>query len=110
MSYPKEELKRLLELHDSRFLAIPRREIKRILGYQNGRKLRLIIHELRTEGLPVMFSTDNPMGYWLPGNRAELDEGLRKWVSYLKELGKDYRMTRLAGERWLLPATQRNLL
>jgi len=106
----KRNLKKLLENHDSRSKAITRREIKNILGYHNDRQLRFMIHELRSEGLPVMFSTDSPHGYWLPSTWAELDEGVRRWRSYIIELAKDLSNTKKAGALWLKPAIQKQLL
>jgi len=64
----KPRLKGMLQSHQGRARAITRREIKNTLGYQNDRKLRLIIAELRSEGLPILFSTQKPAGYFVPAN------------------------------------------
>ena len=83
----KDRLKHILECHQGRHSAITRRELRRILelDIREDRKLRLMIGELRSEGLPVMFATSSPAGYYMPETLAELREGMDKLRSYVIE-------------------------
>lgn len=86
----KENLRRLLLLHDSSDKAITRREIKRILNYHNDRQLRLLIHDLRHDpvnGLPVLFNTGSPAGYYVPSTRADLEKRTT-WLPHKDFSGK----------------------
>ncbi len=82
----KPRLKAILQHHEGRAKAITRREIKNLLGYQNDRQLRLIIAELRADGLPVLFATNRPAGYYVPVTWAELKTGLDSFRSYIVDL------------------------
>ena len=105
----KQNLHRLLLLHDSRANPITRREIRQILEFPDDRQLRKYVHELRQDGLPIFFATETPAGYYLPANQTEFEEGMRKWWKYLYNLGQDYKTAKQVGTRWLLPATQRRM-
>ena len=103
----KDQLKQILSHHHGRASAITRRELRRLLelDIKEDRALRLTIAELRREGLPIMFSTSHPAGYYLPETLDELREGMDKLRSYVinecivlrnyKVLGSQY----LAGEK-----------
>jgi len=81
----KDQVKLILERHQGRSSAITRRELRRLLelDIKEDRTLRLTIAELRREGFPIMFSTSNPAGYYLPETLAELRDGMDKLRSYV---------------------------
>lgn len=81
----KSQIKTILEHHRGRRQSITRRELRRILELDDmqDRKLRLIVAELRHEGLPILFATSKPAGYYLPESLAELNEGMDKMRSYI---------------------------
>ncbi len=106
----KPRLKGMLSSHQGRARAITRREIKNTLGYQNDRKLRLIIAELRSEGLPVLFATNKPAGYYVPATFDELRSGLDSFRSYIIDLCVQRARIKKAGELSLYSSKQGALL
>ena len=106
----KPRLKSFLQSHQGRARAITRREIKNTLGYQNDRKLRLIIAELRQEGLPVLFATNKPAGYYVPATWKELHAGLDSFKSYIIDLCIQRAKIKKAGELSLYSSKQGLLL
>ena len=106
----KPRLKAFLQSHQGRSRAITRREIKNTLGYQNDRKLRLIIAELRAEGLPVLFATNKPAGYYVPATWQELHAGLDSFRSYIIDLCVQRARVKKAGELSLYSTKQGVLL
>jgi len=106
----KPRLKGILSNRQGRARAITRREIKNMLGYQNDRKLRLIIAELRSEGLPVLFSTSKPAGYYVPATWDELRAGLDSFRSYIVDLCVQRARIKKAGELSLYSSKQGVLL
>lgn len=106
----KPRLKNILSSHQGRARAITRREIKNTLGYQNDRKLRLIIAELRSEGLPVLFATNKPAGYYVPATWDELRAGLDSFKSYIIDLCVQRARIKKAGELSLYSGKQGTLL
>ncbi len=106
----KPRLKGILSSHQGRARAITRREIKNILGYQDDRKLRLIIAEIRAEGLPVLFATNKPAGYYVPATWDELRAGLDSFRSYIIDLCVQRARIKKAGELSLYSGKQGALL
>jgi len=106
----KPRLKNILSSHQGRARAITRREIKNTLGYQNDRKLRLIIAELRQEGLPILFATQKPAGYYVPTTWQELHTGLDSFRSYIIDLCVQRAKIKKAGELSLYSSKQGKLL
>ena len=106
----KPRLKNILSNRQGRARAITRREIKNTLGYQNDRKLRLIIAELRAEGLPVLFATNKPAGYYVPATWDELHAGLDSFRSYIIDLCVQRAKIKKAGELSLYSSKQGILL
>lgn len=106
----KPQLKAILQSRQGRGRAITRREIKDQLGYKNDRKLRLIIAELRQEGLPVLFATNKPAGYYVPKTFNELKEGLDSFKSYIIDLCIQRAKIKKAGELSILSGKQGVLL
>ncbi len=102
----KPRLKGILSNRQGRARAITRREIKNMLGYQNDRKLRLIIAELRQEGLPVLFATNKPAGYYVPATWDELRAGLDSFRSYIVDLCVQRARIKKAGELSLYSGKQ----
>ena len=102
----KPRLKGILSNRQGRARAITRREIKNTLGYQNDRKLRLIIAELRSEGLPVLFATNKPAGYYVPATWDELRTGLDSFKSYIIDLCVQRAKIKKAGELSLYSGKQ----
>ena len=106
----KPRLKGILQSHQGRASAITRRELRNTLGYQNDRKLRLIIAELRSEGQPVLFATQKPAGYYVPATWEELRDGLDSFRSYIRDLCIQRAKIKKAGERSLYSSKQGLLL
>ncbi len=106
----KPRLKGILSNRQGRARAITRREIKNMLGYQNDRKLRLIIAELRSEGVPILFATNKPAGYYVPATWDELRSGLDSFRSYIIDLCVQRARIKKAGELSLYSGKQGALL
>ena len=106
----KPRLKGILSNRQGRARAITRRELRNTLGYKNDRKLRLIIAELRAEGLPVLFATQKPAGYYVPATWDELRAGLDSFRSYIIDLCVQRARIKKAGERSLYSSKQGMLL
>ena len=106
----KPRLKGILSNRQGRARAITRREIKNTLGYQNDRKLRLIIAELRQEGVPILFATTKPAGYYVPATWDELHAGLDSFRSYIIDLCVQRAKIKKAGELSLYSGKQGALL
>ena len=83
----KQQIQHIIEYHQGEINSIPRRlllsELLLAPTSHNDRKVRLLISELRHEGCPILFSTGNPGGYYMPRNHAELAEGIDKMRSYV---------------------------
>ncbi len=81
----KNQIRKVLERHEGRTNAITRRELRELLAIPENqdRKMRELVGELRREGLPVLFATSEPAGYYLPASLNELEEGRRQLRSYI---------------------------
>ena len=66
----KKQLKGILLRHEGRSQAIKARELAEIVQ-SDERKVRLIIRVLITEGLPIISSTEQPGGYFIPTSLEE---------------------------------------
>jgi len=108
----KPRLKAVLERHQGRNSAITRRELRLMFGLtdKKDRKLRLMIGELRAEGLPILFATEKPAGYYLPETWTELYTGLDAFQSYIKDFCIQRAYVKKAGAMYLKPASQERLL
>ena len=102
----KTRLKGILSNKLGRASAITRRELRNYLGYDNDRKLRLLIAEIRAEGTPILFATNKPAGYYVPATWEELRSGLDSFRSYIIDLCVQRARIKKAGERQLKQATQ----
>lgn len=108
----KQNLKRILYNHDSRANPISRRELKALLELPENkdRELRLVISELRQDGIPVLFATNKPAGYYLPLNNKELQEGINQLRSYIIDECRVLRAFKVKGNQYLNGMIQRRLL
>lgn len=62
----KAYLKTTLLRHEGKSRAITGKELAGMVGHRDDRKVRLVIRELISEGLPVASSTEKPFGYFIP--------------------------------------------
>lgn len=108
----KPRLKALLSSRQGRDTAITRRELREKLDVdeQDDRPFRLIIAELRFEGLPILFATGKPAGYYMPATWMELRDGLDSFRSYIVDLCVQRAKIKKAGERSLYSSKQGALL
>lgn len=105
----KSELRRILERHEGRHMAIPSRVLAAITQ-QHERAVRLAIRELIAEGLPVASSTEAPAGYFLVATRAEADQYAESIKGRLIEDALRRRDFRRAAALRLKPAEQGRLI
>ncbi len=104
----KPRLKAILEYHRGRKNVILRRELRQILNIDmaGDRQLRLFIGELRREGIPILFSTKKPAGYYVADNLNELQEGMEAMRSYIIDECRTLRDLRIYGHRYLAKESQ----
>lgn len=105
----KQQVKGILTRHVGRHHAITARELAGITA-QPERRVRLIIRELISGGLPIMSSTEGPAGYFLPCNWHEVTECTASLKGRLIEDAKRIRDIKHAAEAYLAPARQERLL
>ena len=105
----KSQLKRILERHEGRSMAITSRELSTALQIDE-RRIRLAIRELITEGLPVASSTESPAGYFLVGNWGEAYQYARSVRNRLIEDAVRRRDFMRSAALYLKPAEQVKLL
>jgi len=58
--------------------ALTREQLAWRLGRINDRELRDMIRELRLLGVPVLYVSESPGGYFIPKYRREADETIAK--------------------------------
>ena len=78
--------------HVGRKFPIPRKSLWQkfdIKTQSDDRHMRQMIHDLKNKpypvGLPILYATTKPMGYYLPENQVELDEGRNLLRSRIKD-------------------------
>lgn len=108
----KDAIEYLMGQHIGKINAIPRNELRSMLKmpFKSDRAMRLLISELRHEGLPILFSTSKPSGYYLPANLAELKEGINKLRSYVIDECIVIRDLKVKGQQWINREGQGQLL
>lgn len=108
----KPQIQRILERHRGRGNPIGRRELIHALELtpRQDRKVRLLIGELRHEGLPVLFATNAPAGYYLPESLNELKTGMDKLRSYIIDECIVLRDLKVRGAQYLAGESQGVLL
>jgi hypothetical protein len=74
MAELKERLLNILQQHQGRQNAITGRELARLLNQSDDRKVRLLIRELITEGVPVASVTEAPAGYFIARTFKEAED------------------------------------
>jgi hypothetical protein len=102
----KTELRRILERHQGRARAVTGLELAKMLNQRDDRKIRLVIRELITEGLPVASTTGNPPGYFVAASWAEKREYEVTTKSRLIQDAKRLRDFKRAADCHLKPAEQ----
>lgn len=65
--------------------AIRGSELARLLGENDDRKIRLMIEELITEGIPIASSVSEPMGFFIIKNGDEASEYIRTLRNRIRE-------------------------
>jgi hypothetical protein len=106
----KSRLKNILERHEGRDRAITGYELARMLGQRDDRRIRLLIRELITEGLPIASSTEAPAGYFLVGSWQEAERYAEGEKSRLIEIALRRRDFRRGAALYLAPAEQGRLI
>lgn len=97
----KLEVRRILERHEGRARTITGKELAKMLGCRDDRRIRQIIRELITDGLPVASTTGHPAGYFIPTNYREAREYADGEKSRLVEIALRRRDFRGAANQWL---------
>lgn len=105
----KSQLKRILQRHEGRGQAITARELAAVTGYDE-RRVRLVIRELITDGLPVASSTESPAGYFMVATWEEAHRYAESIKGRLIEDAIRRRDFRRSVALYLKPAEQRRLL
>jgi hypothetical protein len=110
--YLKRQLQATLERHQGRRNAITRRELRQILEIPNSqdRQLRLLIADLRHEGIPILMNTQPPAGYYLPESLVELKEGMNNMRQYIIQECLILRDLKVKGNQYLFGQTQGKLI
>lgn len=106
----KSQLKQILKRHEGRDKAITAKELAFMLGQKDDRKIRLIIRELISEGMPIASSTESPQGYFIITNHAEAERYAEGEKSRLIEIAIRRRDFRRAASLYLAPAQQGRLI
>lgn len=108
----KTDLTNILSRHEGRKNAITRRQLRSLLNLSDkeDRKLRLVIGEIRKEGTPILFATESPSGYYIPGSYAELKDGMANMRSYIVNECLVLRGFKLYGNRYLAGEQQAKLI
>lgn len=70
----KDRLLNILQQHQGRENAITGRELARLLNQGDDRKIRLLIRELITEGVPIASATEAPAGYFIAKTFKEAED------------------------------------
>jgi len=104
----KQQLKNILLRHEGLALAITGRELAHIFGLRDDRKIRLIIRELITDGLPVASSTES--GYFIVKTRQEAGQYAQSIKNRLINDALRRRDFRRAADQYLTPAEQIRML
>lgn len=102
----KKRLSGILLRHEGEARAIKSKEMCLILELPD-RQVRLLIRELRSDGLPVLSSGE---GYYMPSNWDELRDCLASMRSRLIADALTRRDIKVYGERYLTPAEQIRML
>ena len=102
----KRRLSGILLRHEGRAHAITGRELAFMLEQKDDRRVRLVIRELITDGLPIASSTEPPYGYFIVATRQEVEQYAGSIKSRLIEDAIRRRDFRRAADQYLTPAEQ----
>jgi len=103
-------LKDIFLRHEGKDRAITGGELAVMLGQHDDRRIRQLIRELISDGLPIASSTQLPLGYFLVSSRREAEKYAASIRSRLIEDALRRRDFRRAADMHLTPATQGRLL
>ena len=106
----KAQLKNILLRHEGQAQAITGRELANIFTLRDDRRVRLIIRELITEGIPIASSTEAPAGYFTVATRQEANQYALSIRSRLISDAIRRRDFRRAADQYLTPAEQGRLI
>ena len=113
----KRRMVDILEKHRGRSNAIRRKVLFEKLIPDAGfsihtmdRPLRELKRELIADGIPVLFCTSNPGGYYLPSNHQELNDGINKTRAYLIEEARTLRDLKTMVSHWIIPTSASYIL
>lgn len=110
----KMQIMNIMHFHDGEENSITRRQLCAELGLvftsYNDRRNRRMISEIRHFGFPILFSTGNPGGYYMPRNHAELRAGIEKMRSYVIDECQIIAAWKHKGDAYLKGEKQENLL
>jgi len=106
----KAELRKVFRRHTGQNQAITGRELAGMFGCHDDRRIRVVIRELITEGLPVASSTESPAGYFVVSNRREAEKYAAGEKSRLIEIALRRRDFCRGAALHLAPVEQRRLI
>jgi len=100
-----------LKLHTAVLERIPRgrqnavrgKELAHQLGQHDDRKIRLIIRELISEGVPIASAVSEPMGFYIVANEHEAANYIRGLKERIREDGARLRDFEAACHQFSLP-------
>ena len=106
----KNNLKGILLSHEGKAQAITGRELAAMFNLKDDRRVRLVIRDLITEGLPVAANTEVPAGYFIVATRREAERYAGSIRSRLIKDALRRRDFRRAADQYLTPAEQGRLI
>ena len=107
----KPALNRIISQHD-RLNPIDRATLREELGIseRQDRMMRSQINELRKSGLPILFSTSKPFGYYLPHTLSEVQEGRKHFQDIIRDECITLAALKTYGARFVVGEKQGELL
>jgi len=106
----KAALKIILLRHEGEARPITGRELAIMFRMKDDRRVRLVIRELITDGLPVASNTEAPAGYFIVATRQEAEQYAGSIRSRLIKDAIRRRDFRRAADQYLTPAEQGRLI
>ena len=83
--------------------AVRGRDLAHQLGQNDDRKIRLIIRELISEGVPIASAVSEPMGFYIVANEQEAASYIRVLKERIREDGARLRDFEAACHQFSLP-------
>ena len=106
----KNNLEGILLRHEGEAQAITGRKLAAMFNLKDDRRVRLVIRDLITEGLPIAAHTEVPAGYFIVVTRREAERYAGSIRSRLIQDAIRRRDFRRAADMWLTPAEQGRLI